>query len=184
MKLAEAPSSNYIWNYQSFKILYMYIFIFQGSNSSYAPSARRVVPQRVSSKDMPNFMEVGHQSSLEACLTAWQLSEFPVLTYTGPDYIYWILHKWSSHMKFMKRAFGEFHEFHTKWPQVYDSVSHMTLQMRFIAFRMNIISIGKHIVDTDIAIDVTYTRQSVITCVVIWFLWHDVIHWITLTPCD
>ena len=30
-------------------------------------------------------------------------------------------------MKFMKQAFGEFHKFHTEWPQVQDSVYHMTI---------------------------------------------------------
>ena len=28
------------------------------------------------------------------------------------------LHSWSFHMKFMKRAFGEFNKFHMKWPRV------------------------------------------------------------------
>ena len=34
----------------------------------------------------------------------------------------------------------------------------------------------KRIVDTDIVDDVTSTRQSVITRVVLRLLWHDVIH--------
>ena len=46
-------------------------------------------------------------------------------------------------------------------------------KMTFIAFKVNIISIGKRIVDTDVVSDVTYTPQSVITRVVIWFIWHD-----------
>ena len=46
------------------------------------------------------------------------------------------------------------------------------------------ISIKKRIIDTDVVYDVTFTRQSVITRVVIWFLWHDVIHWITATSYD
>ena len=41
---------------------------------------------------------------------------------------------------------------------------------------MNIISVRKRIVDTDIVNDVTRSRQSVITCVVKRFLWHDYIH--------
>ena len=35
---------------------------------------------------------------------------------------------------------------------------------------------NKKIVDTDVVNDVTRLRQSVITRVVIRFLWHDVIH--------
>ena len=27
-------------------------------------------------------------------------------------------YEWPFHIKFMKRAFGEFHEFHMKWPPV------------------------------------------------------------------
>ena len=38
----------------------------------------------------------------------------------------------------------------------------------------------KRIVETDIVNDVMSMRQSVITRVVIRFLWHDVIHWITV----
>ena len=49
---------------------------------------------------------------------------------------------------------------------------------------MNIISIRKRIVDTDVVNNVTDTRQSFITRVVIRFLWHDVIHRITATSCD
>ena len=41
------------------------------------------------------------------------------------------LHEWSFHMKFMKRAFGEFHKFHMKRPRVKDSVYHMTLETGF-----------------------------------------------------
>ena len=54
----------------------------------------------------------------------------------------------------------------------------------FIALRMIIISIWKCIVDTDVVNDVKDMRQSVITRVVIRFLWNDVIHWITATSCD
>ena len=49
----------------------------------------------------------------------------------------------------------------------------------FIALKINILSIRERIVDTDVVNDVTYTRQSFITSVVIWFLWHGIIHWIT-----
>ena len=42
----------------------------------------------------------------------------------------------------------------------------------------------KRIVDTDVVNYVTSTRQSVITRVGIWFLLHDVIHWITVTSYD
>ena len=53
----------------------------------------------------------------------------------------------------------------------------MTLKMGFlIAFKKNIISIGKRIVDMDVVYKVTGLYQSVITRVVIRFLWHDVIH--------
>ena len=44
------------------------------------------------------------------------------------------------------------------------------LKWNFIAFKMNINSIRNRIVDTDVVNDVTYTRQSVITRVVIRFL--------------
>ena len=30
--------------------------------------------------------------------------------------------------------------------------------------------------------DVTFTRQSAITRVIVWFLWHNVIHWIKSNP--
>ena len=40
----------------------------------------------------------------------------------------------------------------------------------FIIFKMNIISISKHIDDTDFVNDATCTYQSVIPCVVIRFL--------------
>ena len=49
---------------------------------------------------------------------------------------------------------------------------------------MNTILIRKSIVDTNFVNDVTCTRQSVITCVVIHFLWDDVIHWITVMSYD
>ena len=43
------------------------------------------------------------------------------------------------------------------------------LKRDFIAFKMNISSMWKRIVDTDVVNDVTHTRQSVITRVVIQF---------------
>ena len=49
-----------------------------------------------------------------------------------------------------------------------------------LPFKMNIISIRKRIVGTDVVNDVTSTHQSVTTR----FLWHDVIHWITATSYD
>ena len=49
-------------------------------------------------------------------------------------------------------------------------LSHDPLKWDFIAFKMNIISIRKRIIDTDIVNDVTDVCQSVITCVVIRFL--------------
>ena len=42
----------------------------------------------------------------------------------------------------------------------------------------------KHAVDTDIVIDITCLGQSVISCVVLRRLWHDVIHWISATSYD
>ena len=42
--------------------------------------------------------------------------------------------------------------------------------MGFIAFKMNIILVRKRIADMDVVKDVTYTRQSVITRVVMRFL--------------
>ena len=41
-----------------------------------------------------------------------------------------------------------------------------------------------YIVATDVVNDVTYSRKSVNTCVVITLLLHDVIHWKTATSCD
>ena len=49
-------------------------------------------------------------------------------------------------------------------------LSHDPLKWDFIVVKMNIISIRKRIVDMDIVIDVTGSRQSVITPVVIRFL--------------
>ena len=63
-------------------------------------------------------------------------------------------------------------------------LSYDALKCDFVAFKMNIISIRKRFVDTDVINDVTSSRQSVITRVVIRFLWHDVIHCITTTSCD
>ena len=51
----------------------------------------------------------------------------------------------------------------------------------FITSKRNINSIRKRIAYTDIACDVTCTRKSVITRVVIRFLWHDAMHRITAT---
>ena len=46
-------------------------------------------------------------------------------------------------------------------------LSYDPLKWDFIAFKMNIILLRKRIVDMDVVNNVTYTRQSVITCVVI-----------------
>ena len=43
------------------------------------------------------------------------------------------LHEWSFYMKFIRRAFGEFHIFHVKWPRVKDSVYHMSLSNRILS---------------------------------------------------
>ena len=58
-----------------------------------------------------------------------------------------ILHEWSVHMEFMKRAF---------------CLSYGPFKWDFIVF--NIISTRKRIADMDVANDVTRSRQSVITC--------------------
>ena len=51
------------------------------------------------------------------------------------------------------------------------SVYHMTQKIGdFLAFKMNILSICKHIIDTYVVNDVTCTRKIVITRVVIRFL--------------
>ena len=60
----------------------------------------------------------------------------------------------------------------------------MILYNEILSPSKNIISIRKRIVDMDVVNDATCTRQSVITRVVIRFLWHDVIHWITATSYD
>ena len=60
-------------------------------------------------------------------------------------------------MEFMKRAFVEM----TK------SVRFCLSCDSFIAFKINVISMNKHIVDTDVVNDVTHTHQNVITRVVI-----------------
>ena len=90
-------------------------------------------------------------------------------------------------MKFMKRAFGEFHKFHMKWPMklakdrlinfiwndhdIQCKILFVTwpFKMNFIAFLMNSILIRKRILDTGVVNNITYTRQSVITHVVIRF---------------
>ena len=49
---------------------------------------------------------------------------------------------------------------------------------------MDIISIRKRVVDTDVVNDVTCTCRYVSTCVVIRCLRHDVIHWTTARSHD
>ena len=71
-------------------------------------------------------------------------------------------------MKCVKRAFGELHKFSYEMTKsVSFCLSYDPLSKDFIAFKMNIISIRKRIVDTDIVNDVTCTCQSVVTCMVI-----------------
>ena len=55
-------------------------------------------------------------------------------------------------------------------------LSYDPLKSDVIAFKKSIISLRKHMVDMDVVIDVTRSRKSVITRVVIRFLLHDVIH--------
>ena len=61
-------------------------------------------------------------------------------------------------MKFMKQAFSEFYKFH---------MNDHGVRRDFIAFKMKIISITKHIADTNVVSDVTCTPLSIITHVVI-----------------
>ena len=81
-----------------------------------------------------------------------------------------ILHAWSFHMKFMKRAFGEFHKFHIKKAKSvrfclsYDPLNYILTPM------LNYFSRRKRVVDMNVVIDVTYMRQSAISRVVIRFL--------------
>ena len=53
-----------------------------------------------------------------------------------------------------------------------------------IAYKINIIWARKPIVDTDVVNDAMSKCQRVNTRVVIWFLWHNVIHWKTATSYD
>ena len=48
-------------------------------------------------------------------------------------------------------------------------LSYIPVKWDFIAFKMNFISITKCIVDMDVINDITCTRESVTTCVVIKF---------------
>ena len=71
----------------------------------------------------------------------------------------------------MKRALGEFHKFHMKkTTRVRFFLSYDPLKWDLIAFKMIIIFYKKRILDTNVVNDVTSTRQSVITRVVIRFL--------------
>ena len=63
-------------------------------------------------------------------------------------------------------------------------LSYNPLKWDFIAFKMGNIPRRKRIVDINVVNDVTSTRRSVITRVVIRFLRHDIINWITATPYD
>ena len=71
----------------------------------------------------------------------------------------------------MEQAFGKFHKLHS-WNDHECKILFIIwlLKIDFIAFKLDNISGKKHIVDTDIVNDVTATRQSVITHVVIRFL--------------
>ena len=72
------------------------------------------------------------------------------------------------HMKFKKQAFGQCKILFIVWP----------VTTIFYRLQNAIISIRKRIVFTGVVNVISYTRQSVITHVVIRFLWHDFIHWI------
>ena len=62
------------------------------------------------------------------------------------------------------------HKFHMKRPQVEDSVYHMTPQKKDVIALKKYFFIRNCIVDTDVVNDVTCTRHSGITRVVIRFL--------------
>ena len=91
------------------------------------------------------------------------------LQFTGSNisYIQRILHECSFHMKFMKRAFGEFYKFHIKLSRVKDSFSsYVSLKWGIICpFKMgfyriqteHFFSIRKHIVEMDVVTEVTCT---------------------------
>lgn len=49
----------------------------------------------------------------------------------------------------------------------------------FIAYKMNIVSLRRGIDDMVIVNNITWQCRNVITHVVILFLWHYIIHWIT-----
>ena len=53
-------------------------------------------------------------------------------------------------------------------------LSYDPLKRDFIAFKVNFISIRKHTADMDVVDDVTYTCQSVITCMVIQIFSHKI----------
>ena len=69
------------------------------------------------------------------------------------------------HMKFMKQAFSYISYEMTR--SVIFCLSYDPLNLDFIAFNINIISIRKRILDTDIVNDFTCTYQSVLRHVVI-----------------
>ena len=70
-------------------------------------------------------------------------------------------------MGIIQRKRGSSTSGHEMTTSVRFCLSYDPLEWDFIAFRMHIISIRKRIVDTDVVHDVTYTRKSVITRVVI-----------------
>ena len=78
-------------------------------------------------------------------------------------------------MKFMKQALVSFIISYKMTTRVRFCLPYDPLKHDFIAFKMNIISIGKCIVNIDVVNDVTCMLQSVITYVVIRFLLHYVI---------
>ena len=61
----------------------------------------------------------------------------------------------------------------------------MTFEIGFFAFKVDIFSMKIYIVvNMDVVIDVTYSRKTVNTCVVITLLLHGVIHRKTETSYD
>ena len=70
-------------------------------------------------------------------------------------------------MKFMKQALGDFHKLNMIDPEFKILFIILLLKWDFIAFKTNIISMRKGIVNTDDVNDVICTRQYVFKCVVI-----------------
>ena len=76
---------------------------------------------------MNQHMNIESTSDVESALIQFRFKAMCLKGYLSNG-TRWILHEWSFHMKFMKRAFGEFHKFRMKCPRVKDFVYHMILK--------------------------------------------------------